>query len=94
MARVTKDHLDRALTNLKRNAVEARLMSRDDALIYDRGVAAGGVPAAVYVGRRGSHAGFVPRFTLDQSQREQVAIMEAISAALFAVNHKTVEVSK
>lgn len=94
MARVTKEHLDRALTNLKRNAVDARLMAEGEPLIYERGVASGGVPAAVYVGRRGSHAGFLPRFTLDQSQREQVAIMEAVSIALYAANHPQIAGNK
>lgn len=82
MAAVTKEHMDHALKFLRHEATEAGLMDAEDILIYDRGVRAGGVPPALYVGRRGDHCTFLPRFTTDTTQREVLLVLEAVTFAL------------
>lgn len=79
---ISKQDIELAVTHLRDAAIGAGLMQENEALIYEAGVASGGVTANLWVGRRGSHAHFVPYFTLDNTKREQVLIMRTAARAL------------
>jgi hypothetical protein len=85
MTTVTKSHLEVALTNLRREAVACGLMGEDEKLTYEKASRVNGVPAYLWVGHRGAHAPFVPKWTLRHTQREHILMMEAVSAALFTL---------
>jgi hypothetical protein len=85
MTTVTKSHLEIALTNLRREAVACGLMGEDETLTYEKGSRVNGVTAMLWVGSRGHHAPFVPRFTLRNTQREQILMIEAASYSLFTL---------
>lgn len=89
MTTVTKSHLEVALTNLRREAVVCGLMGEDEKLTYEKGSRVNGVTAHLWVGQRGAHAPFVPKWTLRHTQREHILMIEAATAALFALRmHK------
>ena len=79
---VTKHQIEMAVTHLRDAAIGAGLMDEKERLIYEAGVTSGGVTAKLWVGRRGTHAHFVPMFTLDNTKREQLLIMQTAARAL------------
>lgn len=79
---MSKEHVFSALEHLASEAVAAGLMDENETLIWDRGVKAGGVPPALYVGGRGNVCTFMPRFTLKTTEREAILAMEAVTYAL------------
>lgn len=84
MTTATKNHLEIALINLRREALEAGLMAEDDKLIYDKGNRVNGISGELWLGREGTRASFVPRFTLRNTQREHILMMESATTALRA----------
>jgi len=84
MTTVGKSHLAVTLSNLQREAREAGLMGEDENLTYERGSRVNGVTAHLWVGQRGTHAPFLPKWSLRHTQREHLLMMEAACAALHA----------
>ena len=84
---MTKESLNIALRNLAHEAKLAGLMGELDALIYEPGSRPNGIAPAVSVGRRGSRALFLPRFTHKTTPREVELALDAAAAALFQVNY-------
>lgn len=75
------------LETLRISAIRAGLMTEDQRLIYDSGVAAGGVPPSVWLDERGADVPFLPKFQII-NRREQYAIIQGAIYALMAINNK------
>jgi hypothetical protein len=60
-------------------------MGEDEKLTYEKGSRVNGIEARLWVGHRGSHAPFMPKWTMRHTQREHILMIEAASAALFAL---------
>jgi hypothetical protein len=91
MTTVGRTHLAAVLENLEREAKAAGLMGQDEKLSYERGSRVNGITANLWVGQRGTHAPFVPKWTLRHSQREQLLMMESVAYALFALRMSKVK---
>jgi len=65
-------------------------MTEDQKLIYDSGVAAGGVPPAVWLDERGTRPAFLPTFEII-NRREQYGIIQGAIYALGAIHQRKAE---
>lgn len=90
MAAITKSTMLGIIASLRTAAVKAELMTEDQYLIYSEGVAAGGVPAAVWLDQRGTAVPFLPAFGVIP-KREQYAIVQGALYALMAINNHKAE---
>jgi len=75
------------LETLRLRAIRVGLMTEDQKLIYDSGVAAGGVAPAVWLDERGTDVPFLPKFEII-NRREQYAIIQGAIYALMAVSNR------
>lgn len=87
---VTKADVAGALGPLRRQAIKAGLMTEAQTLIYNEGVAAGGVPPRVWLDREGTQCPFLPTFEVI-SRKEQYRTIQGAVYALMAINQRNAE---
>jgi len=85
MGPVTKATIVSMLESLHFQAVKAGLITKDQVLLYDEGVASGGVPPAVWLEWRGTACPFLPSMEI-MPKKEQYRIIQGAIFALMALN--------
>jgi hypothetical protein len=84
---ITSATIVSTLDTLRTLAIKAGLMTEDQKLIYESGVAAGGVPPAVWLDQRGTDVPFLPKFEVI-NRWEQYRTIQGAIYALMAVNNR------
>lgn len=82
----SKQDIENALGAVARTAKSVGLMAQGDRLMFEEGVASGGVPPYFWLNVRGERCPFLPYLTVGQNKKDVLNVLQGANSALYAVH--------